>query len=103
MPGYRVLRRFATTLLAPTAESLPPGTARGQKCQKRGCSLGSAGVGPAAEDLGKTPARAKKTAKNSDAGGGTRTPDTRIMMRLSFGFCLHIGWFWGLERGQNRG
>ena len=29
-----------------------------------------------------TPAQARRTANNSDAGGGTRTPDTRIMIPL---------------------
>ena len=36
----------------------------------------------------------RRTAANdSDAGGGTRTPDTRIMIGPRFAFALHIRWF----------
>ena len=45
---------------------------------------------------------ARIPAKRRDAGGGTRTPDTRIMMRRRRGFSLHIKRFLGLRRGQNR-
>jgi hypothetical protein len=41
-------------------------------------------VGPAERIPRETPAQARKTAKRKDAGGGTRTPDTRIMMAKRF-------------------
>jgi hypothetical protein len=46
--------------------------------------------------------RAKKTAETVDAGGGTRTPDTRIMMRPGSQLWPHIARFRGVGRGQNR-
>jgi hypothetical protein len=39
------------------------------------------------------PRNAAETANNSDAGGGTRTPDTRIMIGPRLAFALHIRLF----------
>src|SRR4051794_10554870 len=80
MPGYFVLRQFAMTPLGATRGTLSRGTAGGQNRQKRRGSLGFVGVGAEATASHETPARAKNLAEKRDAGGGTRTPDTRIMI-----------------------
>ena len=67
-------------LVAAAPEKSPRGTCGGQDCQELRGSLGFVGVGGPNEIPRETPAQARKTANNSDAGGGTRTPDTRIMI-----------------------
>src|SRR5215216_5440713 len=69
--------------LARAPERSPRGTCGGQDCQERRGSLAFVGVGGANEIPRETPATSRKTANYSDAGGGTRTPDTRIMIPLS--------------------
>ena len=49
---------------------------------KRGGPLRFVGVGGPTAIPRETPAKVRKTANEADAGGGTRTPDTRIMIPL---------------------
>jgi hypothetical protein len=61
-----------------------PGGQGGQDCQELRGSLGSVGVGPPNRQHRETPAQRRKPANSGDAGGGTQTPDTRIMIPWSW-------------------
>ena len=58
------------------------GTPGGHKCQELRRSLGFVEVATTADRHPQTPAQSRKPANTNDAGGGTRTPDTRIMIPL---------------------
>ena len=72
----------STPLAASRGKSAPGGHAGDTDCQKPRGSLGFVGVGGPNGIPRETPATARKTANEADAGGGTRTPDTRIMIPL---------------------
>jgi hypothetical protein len=48
------------------------------------------------------PAEATKRQRDDDAGGGTRTPDTRIVIPLCFGSRKPLAEAGEQKRGQNR-
>src|SRR3954452_13244635 len=58
------------------------GYAVGHECQPEAVGSGSLRSRKEYPDPRESPATARKAAPDEDAGGGTRTPDTRIMIPL---------------------
>jgi hypothetical protein len=79
------------------------GHAVGHNCTPTAVRGGSLRSGRARAIPRERPAKAPNRRRDEDAGGGTRTPDTRIMIPRRFGSTRALAGAGGQKRGHNRG